>query len=78
MFDAPIVPLQSPCRNCRERHTACWSSYPRYAEYHTALDSFQTQRTAQRAVDEACVLRGDKIRRDVHKYGLYERKKRWN
>ena len=78
MFDAPIVPLQSPCRNCRERHTACWSACPRYASYRAALDSFQTQRTAQRAVDEAGVLRGDKIRRDVHKYGLYERKKRWN
>lgn len=78
MFDAPIVPLQSPCRNCRERHTACWFACPRHAAYRAALDHFQTERTVQRAIDEAGVLRGDKIRRDVHKYGLYERKKRWN
>ena len=78
MFDALIVPLQAPCQGCAERHPACWSSCPRYAAYRTALDRLQTQRTAQRAVDEAGVLRGDKIRRDVHKYGLYERKKRWN
>ena len=75
MFDAPIVPLQSPCRNCRERHTACWSVCPQYTAYRAALDRFQAQRIVQRAADEAGVLRGDKIRRDVHKYGLYERKK---
>lgn len=78
MFDAPIVPLQAPCLDCYARHMACWSSCPRYAAYRAALDRLQTQRIAQRAVDEAGVARGDKIRRDVHRYGLYERKKRWN
>lgn len=78
MFDYPITLLQSPCRNCKKHSTACWSSCPQYAMYRSQLDQIQAQRTAQRAVEEAGVLRGDKIRRDVHKYGLYERKKRWN
>lgn len=75
MFDGPISPLQSPCMGCRGRHAACWSDCSKYKAYRGALDKINAQRAAQRPVDEAFALRGDKIRRDVHRHGLTGRKK---
>lgn len=40
-----------------------------------ALDKINAEKAAQRPLDEAFALRGDKIRRDVHKHGLTGRKK---
>ena len=78
MFNQMIAPLPSPCHNCAERCFNCWSGCKRYIDYRKTIDRIHAQDKARRAVEEAGVLRGDKIRRDVHKYGLYERKKRWN
>lgn len=75
MFDDPIAPLQSPCMGCQQRHAACWSGCDEYRAYRCTLDKIHAQDQARRAVDEAGDARGDKIRRDVHKRGLYGRRK---
>ena len=75
MFDEPIAPLQSPCRKCKLRHTACWSVCSKYKVYRDTLDKINAEKAAQRPLDEAFAVRGDKIRRDVHKHGLTGRKK---
>lgn len=75
MFEEPLSPIQSPCHSCTERHFSCWSGCDRYTAYRSALDKIHAQDQARRAVDEAGVARGDKIRRDVHKRGLYGRRK---
>lgn len=75
MFEIPIAPIQSPCRGCAERHEKCWSACSRYAAYRSDLDCIRAREAARLAVEEAGVARGDKIRRDVHKYGLNGRRK---
>ena len=75
MFDDPIAPLQSPCMGCRQRHAACWSGCDKYRAYRGTLDKINAEKAAQRPLDEAFAVRGDKIRRDVHKHGLTGRKR---
>lgn len=75
MFDEPLAPLQSPCMGCQQRRAACWSVCSKYKVYRGTLDEINAQRAAQRPVDEAFALRGDKIRRDVHRHGLTGRKR---
>lgn len=75
MFDAPLAPVKAPCLGCAQRHRACWSGCAAYAKYRSTLDHMQEERTSQRAVDEAGIARGDKIRRDVRRYGLYGRRR---
>ena len=67
MFDKPLAPLQSPCRKCELRHTACWSTCDKYRAYRGTIDKINAERAAQRPADEAFALRGDKIRRDAHR-----------
>lgn len=75
MFNLMLTPIPCPCRECAERCFNCWSSCDRYAAYRGALDRIHHQNQARRAVDEAGVARGDKIRRDVHRYGRFGRRK---
>lgn len=72
---APLLRCTPPCMGCQRRHTACWSSCDKYRAYRGTLDRINAEKAAQRPVDEAFALRGDKIRRDVHRYGLKGRKK---
>lgn len=31
--------MNTPCKGCAERHTACWSDCPKYAEYRAQVDA---------------------------------------
>lgn len=75
MFDYSIAPLQSPCMGCHNRCAACWSVCKSYKAYRDAIDKINAQKAAERPVSEAFAVRGDKIRRDIHKFGLAGRKK---
>lgn len=57
--------LSAPCEHCPERHTLCHSTCGKYLAYRAKMDDISKQRMQAQALNEADVLRGDKIRRDV-------------
>lgn len=67
--------MNAPCYRCARRainfHTACTD----YAEYRKVCNQIQTAREAERILDAADSERGDKIRKDVRKNGLYNQRK---
>ena len=64
--------MNSPCKDCPDRHAHCHSACNRYGEYAAMLEKIRAQRLADAAADAADAERGIKIRRDVRKYGLYK------
>lgn len=62
--------LSAPCEHCPERHTLCHSTCGKYLAYRAKMDDISKQRMQAQALNEADVLRGDKIRRDVRNHGL--------
>lgn len=62
--------LLAPCEHCQERHALCHSTCSRYLEYRAKMDDISKQRMQAQALNEADVLRGDKIWRDVRNHGL--------
>ena len=64
--------MNSPCKDCQDRHAHCHSACNRYGEYAAMLEKICAQRLAEVAAYAADVERGIKIRRDVIKYGLYK------
>ena len=65
-----IGPLSAPCKHCPGRHPLCHSNCNRYIAYRAKKDDIRRQRMRAQALNEADVLRGDKIRRDVRNHGL--------
>lgn len=57
--------MNSPCKDCPDRHAHCHSACNRYGEYAAMFEKIRAQRLAD-------AERGIKIRRDVRKYGLYK------
>ena len=64
--------MNSPCKDCPDRHAHCQSACNRYGEYAAMLEKIRAQRLADAAADAADAERGIKISRDVRKYGLYK------
>lgn len=48
MFDEPIALLQSPCRKCELRHTACWSTCAAYQDYRGSGNFPRSRRENQK------------------------------
>lgn len=65
-----IGTLSAPCEHCQERHTLCHGTCSRYLVYRAKMDDISKQRMQAQALNEADVLRGDKIRLDVRNHGL--------
>ena len=61
--------MNSPCKDCQDRHAHCHSACNRYGEYAAMFEKIRAQRLADAAADAADAERGIKIRRDVRKYG---------
>lgn len=57
-------------KKCPERHALCHSTCGKYLAYRAKMDDISKQRMQAQALNEADVLRGDKIRRDVRNHGL--------
>lgn len=64
--------MNSPCKDCPDRHAHCNSTCNRYGEYAAMFEKIRAQRLADAAADAADAERGIKICRDVRKYGLYK------
>lgn len=76
MFDEPLAPLQSPCRKCELRHTACWSSCAAYKDYRATVDRINAARTDEVMATGICVDRIEKIRKRHAVHGVYGGRKR--
>ena len=76
MFDEPLAPLQSPCRKCELRHTACWSTCTAYQDYRVTVDQINAARAGEVAATGICVDRSDKIRKRHPVHGVYGGRKR--
>ena len=68
--------MNTPCYHCTRRAINCHAACPDYAEYRKVCEKIQEARAAERSMDAADAERGDKIRRDVRKNGLYNQRKR--
>lgn len=62
--------MLSPCKDCQDRNAHCHSTCGKYLAYRAKMDDISKQRMQAQALNEADVLRGDKIRRDVRNHGL--------
>lgn len=69
-FEAYSCDIQEPSGGHPEWHTLCHSTCSRYLAYRAKMDDISKQRMQAQALNEADVLRGDKIRRDVRNHGL--------
>ena len=67
--------MNTPCYQCPRRAVNCHSRCPDYAQYRKLWDQISAARDAERRMDSADAERGDKIRRDVRKNGLYNQRK---
>ena len=76
MFDEPLAPLQSPCRKCELRHTACWSTCAAYRDYRATVDQINAARAGEVTATEICVDRSEKIRKRHAVHGVYGGRKR--
>ena len=76
MFDEPLAPLQSPCRKCELRHTACWSTCATYLDYRVTVDQINAARAGEVMATGICVDRSEKIRKRHAVHGVYGGRKR--
>ena len=67
--------MNAPCYRCTRRAVNCHAACQRYADYRKVCDQIQAARDAERILDAADSERGDKIRKDVRKNGLYNQRK---
>mgnify|MGYP000313081083 FL=1 len=67
--------MNAPCYRCARRAINCHTTCTDYAEYRKVCNQIQTAREAERILDAADSERGDKIRKDVRKNGLYNQRK---
>ena len=56
------------CRDCQERHTACWGSCPKYQKARAELDKFKADKASEFKHNEAVGA--------VQYHGLEKNKKR--
>lgn len=66
--------MNAPCYRCARRAINCHTACTDYAEYRKVCNQIQTAREAERRIDAADSERGDKIRKDVRKNGLYNQR----
>lgn len=76
MFDEPLAPLQSPCRKCELRHTACWSTCAAYKDYRATVDQINAARADEGKAAGIFVDRSEKIRKRHPVHGVYGGRKR--
>ena len=76
MFDEPLATLQSPCRKCELRHTACWSSCAAYKDYRATVDQINAARADEATAVEIFLDRSEKIRKRHPVHGVYGGRKR--
>lgn len=76
MFDEPLAPLQSPCRKCELRHTACWSTCAAYQDYRVTVDQINAARAGEVTATGIAVDRSEKIRKRHAVHGVYGGRKR--
>ena len=76
MFDEPLEPLQSPCRKCELRHTACWSTCAAYLDYRVTVDQINAARADEVMATGIRVDRSEKIRKRHAVHGVYGGRKR--
>lgn len=76
MFDEPLALLQSPCRKCELRHTACWSTCAAYRDYRATVDQINAARENEVTATGICVDRSEKIRKRHPVHGVYRGRKR--
>lgn len=67
--------MNAPCYRCARRAINCHTACTDCAEYRKVCNQIQTAREAERILDAADSERGDKIRKDVRKNGLYNQRK---
>lgn len=67
--------MNAPCYRCARRAINCHTACTDYAECRKVCNQIQTAREAERILDAADSERGDKIRKDVRKNGLYNQRK---
>lgn len=67
--------MNAPCYRCARRAINCHTACTDYVEYRKVCNQIQTAREAERRIDAADSERGDKIRKDVRKNGLYNQRK---
>lgn len=76
MFDEPLAPLQSPCRKCELRHTACWSTCTAYQDYRATVDQINAARAVEATAVGIFLDRSEKIRKRHPVHGVYGGRKR--
>lgn len=67
--------LNAPCKDCPNRCIGCHSVCDRYKDFRATCDAVSAAKRREFAANEAGALRGDKIRRDAHRFGLKGRLK---
>lgn len=67
--------LNVPCLNCPDRCVGCHSTCAKYKDFRATCDAVSAAKRREFAANEAGALRGDKIRRDAHRFGLKGRLK---
>ena len=67
--------MVAPCKDCQSRSQMCHGNCPDYLLYRGERESIRKKRQAEAAADTAGFLRGDKIRRDVHRHGIAGKRK---
>lgn len=65
----------APCKDCSDRCIGCHSVCDKYKDFRATCDAVSAAKRREFAADEAGALRGDKIRRDAHRFGLKGRLK---
>lgn len=64
--------MNSPCKDCQDRHAYCHSACNRYGEYAAMFEKIRAQRLADAAADAADAERG--INTDYTKQERVERR----
>lgn len=67
--------LNVPCLNCPDRCVGCHSTCAKYKDFRATCDAANEARRREYPANEAWAVRGDKIRKDAHRYGLKGRLK---
>lgn len=60
--------LNVPCLNCPDRCVGCHSACAKYKDFRATCDAANETRRREFAVNEAFSVRGDKIRKDAHRW----------